>query len=146
MLPNFSIFVAEFVNTVARSLRFPASVIAFAISIDAFPSASPTSLTPCLMTGNPLSATISMPSCNLGRNAPAAASLISSTLGFSSEINFANFFCDSVRPSSGSSAPPSPPFCAFARSSFALFRSKVASFSARKPSRTSFTLFASSSA
>ena len=146
MSPKVRMFVAESVNTVARSFRFPASVIASAIDIDASPRASPTSLTPCLITGNPLSATSSMPCCSLGRNAPAAASLSSSTFGFRLAINFANVFCDSVRPSSGSSAPPSPPFFAFSRSSLALFRSKVASFSARKPSRTSFTLFASSSA
>jgi hypothetical protein len=45
-------FVAAFSNNVARSFRFPDSVIAFAIVIDAFPSASPTLPTPVSITGN----------------------------------------------------------------------------------------------
>ena len=140
ILPRSSMFVAAFSNNVARSFRLPDSVIAFAIVIDAFPSASPTLPTPVSITGKASLATILIASVSLGRNASEAAFLISSIFGLRPARNLTKSFCDSLSPASGSSTPPS---FAFFRSRSARWISRNASASLRAPS-TIFLFFASS--
>ena len=114
-------------NTASRLARFAASVIASESERDASPSASPIPASPSLITSNAVPLTIwSIAFCRSGRNAAATASLSSSIFGFRLAINFANVFCDSVRPSSGS-PPAAPPLAA---SSFARANSVSARFCA----------------
>ena len=100
--PNELITSAEVLKTSFSLTRFSDFVIESAICCEAVPSAVPTLRKPSLNVGKALSTILCIEVCRIGRKPLAAASFKLSSWGLSPDRNFANVFCESVRPARGS--------------------------------------------